>query len=117
MAHAGQFGTHYLQVLHRLYHAVEWRYNDVKDKEGLKRETEILAKMLDHILADQVGHDLLLADAEEVLHEFQRIRHDSFTPKKYRHILELMKIHEDKIAEGYSPHLYGTILFEAKHIA
>lgn len=116
MAHAGQFGQHYIQVIHRLYHALEWRYSEVKEKKGLKREEEILAKLLDHILADQVGRDLLLSDVEEALHEFQKVRHDSFTPVKYCKILKLMGIGEDKI-DGYAPHLYGNVLLESQHLA
>lgn len=116
MAHAGQFGTHYLQVLHRLFHALEWRYDEVRGKDGMKREEEILAMLLDRILADQVSRDLLLANVEQALREFQRVRHDSFTPAKYRNIMRLMDVHEEKV-EGYVPHLYGNILFEAQHIA
>src|SRR5690606_2550458 len=78
MAQAGQFGIRYNQVVDRLYHALEWRYNEVKDKKGLQREAEILSKMLDLLLADQVGHDVPLHNVEEALHEFQRVRHDSF---------------------------------------
>lgn len=115
MAHAGQFGQHYVQVLQRLYHALEWRYKEVADKKGMKREAEILAKLLDHILADQVGRDLLLTNAEETLREFQKVRNDSFTPAKYRKILKLMDIQEDK-TEGYTPHLYGNVLFELQYL-
>lgn len=116
MAQAGQFGQHYIQVIHRFYHALEWRYNEVRGKAGLQREEEILAKLLDQLLADQVGHDLLLGHAEEALREFQKVRHHSFTPAKYRAILKLMNINEDKTI-GYKPNLYGNILFEAQHLA
>lgn len=115
MGHAGQFGQHYLQVLHRLYSALEWRYAEIKGKQGLKREEEILAKLLDQILADQVGHDLPLHHAEEALREFQHVRHDSFTPAKYRKIMKLMGIVEEK-THGYVPHLYGNVLFEFQQL-
>lgn len=116
MAYAGQFGQHYVQVMQRLYNALEWRYNEVKDKKLLKREEEILAKLLDKILADQVGHDLPLNHLEDVLREFQKIRNASFTPAKYRNIMKLMDIEEDK-TKGYKPHLYGTVLFEFQQIS
>lgn len=115
MVHAGQFGKHYLQVTHRLYHGLEWRYNEIKGKQGLQRESEILAKLLDHILADQVGHDLPLNHIEAALREFQKIRHDSFTPAKYRKIMELMGVNEEK-THGYMPHLYGNVVFDIQQL-
>lgn len=116
MAHAGQFGTYYAQVIDRFYHALEWRYNDVQGRAGHEREQEILAKLLDVILADQVGHDLHLQHLEKALHIFQKHRHDSFTPNKYKEILFLMDIDEKK-TQGYAPHLFGNVTFEARFSA
>jgi hypothetical protein len=116
MAHAGQFGSHYIQVVDRFYHALEWRYNDIKDNPNTAREQEILAKLLDVILADQVGHDTLLGNIEKALHLFQKSRHDSFTPNKYKEILRLMDV-DEKGVEGYTPHLFGTVNFEIRHSA
>lgn len=116
MAHAGQFGQHYVQVVQRLYNGFEWRYNEVKENKNLQREEEILAKLLDKILADQVGHDLPLNNLEEALREFQKVRHASFTPTKYRKIMALMDIEEEK-THGYKPHLYGNVLFEFQHVS
>ena len=116
MAYAGQFGTYYSQVIDRLYHALEWRFNDIKEKPGLAREGEILAKLLDLLLADQIGHDIHLQNIERSLQIFQRVRHDSFTPKKYAEIIQLMGI-EDEDTQGYSPQLFGHIQFEARYSA
>lgn len=115
MAQAGQFGIRYNQVVDRLYHAFEWRYNEIKDKKGLAREAEILSKLLDVLLADQVGHDVPLPSVEEALHEFQRVRLDSFTPKKYENILRLMGLEESE-TEGYRPQLYGTVELDARGV-
>lgn len=112
MGHAGQFGTYYAQLIDRFYHALEWRYNDIQGRAGHEREQEILAKLLDVILADQVGHDLHLQNLEQALGIFQKNRHDSFTPNKYKQILSLLEIDEDK-TKGYSPHLFGNVNFEA----
>jgi hypothetical protein len=108
MAQAGQFGIRYDQVVERLYHALEWRYNEVKTKKGFQRETEILSRLLDMILSDQVGHDVPLHNVEEALHEFQRVRLDSFTPKKYANILSLMGL-EERDTIDYRPFLYGNV--------
>lgn len=115
MAHAGQFGNHYMQVVDRLYHALEWRFNEVKESDGLKREAEIVAKLLDSLLADQVMHDLPLHNAEAALRSFQKVRHDSFTPGKYKEIMRLMAIDEEKTM-GYTPHLFGHVTLETKHL-
>lgn len=116
MAYAGQFGTYYTQVIDRFYHALEWRYNDVKDKPGLAREAEILAKLLDLLLADQISHDLHLQKIEQALMRFQRVRHDSFTPNKYHEIMELMGV-EEKDTHGYAPQLFGHVQLEARYHA
>lgn len=116
MAHAGQFGTYYGQVVDRFFHALEWRFNEIKDKKGHEREGEILAKLLDILLADQVGHDIHLHSVEQALHHFQKVRHDSFTPAKYRDIMALMGVDEDKTI-GYKPHLFGAVTFEARYSA
>lgn len=112
MAQIGQFGRHYGQVLDKFYHALEWRYNDLKARTGSEREVEILAKMLDILLADQVGHDLPLHALESALRHFQKVRHDSFTPKKYAEIMSLMHI-EPKETEGYTPHLFGNVMLDS----
>lgn len=112
MAHAGQFGIYYTQIIDRFYHALEWRYNDVKEQGG--READILARLLDVLLADQIGHDIHLHNVEKALREFQRVRHDSFTPNKYKEIVSLMGIDEE-VAPGYQPQLFGHVQFEARY--
>jgi hypothetical protein len=116
MAHIGQFGAYYSQIVDRFYHALEWRYNEVKEKSGTEREQEILAKLLDLLLADQVMHDLMLGNIEASLRAFQKIRNDSYTPNKYKEILFLMHVEEQNTV-GYTPHLFGHIVFEAQHSA
>ena len=111
MAQAGQFGLRYTQVIDRLFHALEWRYNEVKDKKGHAREAEIISKLLDVLLADQVGHDLPLHDVEAALQSFQRVRHDSFTPTKYNDIIALMGLSETETI-GYKPHLFGNVTLD-----
>lgn len=115
MAHAGQFGIRYTQVIDRFYHALEWRYNEVKDKAGHTRETEILAKLLDVLLADQVGHDIPLHDIESALAAFQKVRRDSYTPKKYADILRHMGLEEGQTT-GYKPQLFGSVVFDARAV-
>lgn len=114
MAHVGQFGTYYAQLIGRFYSAVEWRYNEIKDRKGHAREMEILAKLLDCVLADQIAHDVSLQNLEGALRHFQRVRNDSFTPKKYSEVLELMGIDEGE-TEGYVPQLFGIVTLD-KHI-
>lgn len=116
MAHAGQFGEFYTQVVDRFYHALEWRYNVVQSKPGMEREAEILANLLDHILADQVSHDLRLADLEGALRHFQKVRHDSFSPNKYKDILSLLAI-DEKNTHGYLPQLFGHVTLDVHRIA
>lgn len=116
MAHAGQFGTFYAQLTERFFHALEWRYNDIQGRAGHDREQEILAKLLDIILADQVGHDMPLPNLEKALQLFQKNRHNSFTPNKYKEILSLMHVDEAKTI-GYTPHLFGNVIFESRHSA
>lgn len=113
MAQAGQFGSYYAQVVDRLFHALEWRFNDIKDKPGMAREAEILAKLLDVVLADQIVHELPLHSVEAVLKEFQKIRNDSFSPNKYKAILARMEI-DVKHVEGYTPCLFGNVTLETR---
>jgi hypothetical protein len=116
MAQAGQFGTYYAQVVDRFFHALEWRYNEIKEKRAHDREKEILCKLLDQLLADQVGHDLPLHDVESALRLFQRIRNDSFTPNKYKDVLYLMKIDENT-TQGYRAQLFGNVTLESHQSA
>lgn len=116
MAQAGQFGEYYTQVVDRFFHALEWRYNDIQGKSGLEHEGEIVAKLLDLILADQIGHDIPLHDVETALREFQRVRHDSFTPNKYKNILRLMGVEEEE-THGYVPQLFGSVTLDVRHSA
>ena len=49
MAHVGQFGHYYTELVNRFFHAVEWQYQKhAKDKNP--REREILSKILDTII-------------------------------------------------------------------
>mgnify|MGYP000591350269 CR=1 FL=1 len=64
MAQVGQFGTYYAQLVGRFYTALEWHYNEIKDKKGHDREIEILSKLLDGVLADQISHDVSLQHLE-----------------------------------------------------
>ena len=114
MAHAGQFGTYYTQLVERFYAALEWRYNDVKDEPKLVREAEILGLLLDTILADQVAHDVPLNALEQAIKHFQQVRHDSFTPNKYKSILVYMGLDEDK-THGYHPQLFGNVTIERRN--
>jgi hypothetical protein len=116
MAHAGQFGAYYAQVVDRFYHALEWRYNELQGKKGHDREQEILAKLLDILLADQVGHDLPLPHVEAALQRFQKVRSTSFTPNKYKEIMELMGI-EENATQGYEPKLFGNVTLEVHRTA
>lgn len=115
MTHAGQFGGYYAQLVSRFYAALEWRYNEVKDVPALVREKEIIVSLLDSLLADQVAHDVSLPHLESALRHFQKVRHDSFTPKKYTEILSLMGI-EEKKTQGYVPQLYGAVTID-RHIS
>ena len=114
MAHIGQFGAYYTQLVERFYAALELRYNDIHGRKGSDRECEILAKLLDGLLADQVSHDVSLANLESALRHFQQVRHASFVPGKYHEILELMNIDEVK-TEGYTPQLFGIVTLD-KHV-
>jgi hypothetical protein len=116
MAHIGQFGTYYMQVVDRFYHALEWRYNDVQGRSGHERESEILAKLLDMLIADQVMHDIMLGNIEAALRVFQKVRFDSYSPNKYKEVLFLLHVEENETL-GYTPHLFGNIVFEARHQA
>jgi hypothetical protein len=113
MAHAGQFGIRYTQVVDRFFHALEWRYNEIKDKSGHDREIEILSKLLDVLLADQVVHDTPLHDIESALAIFQKVRRDSYTPKKYEAILHHMGLEEGQ-THGYRAQLFGSVVFDAR---
>ncbi len=115
MSHAGQFGTYYTQLVERFYTALEWRYNEIKEDSGLTRETQILAMLLDSLLADQVAHHVSLSNLEGAIRQFQKIRHDSYTPKKYHEIMELMGLAEKKV-EGYKPQLFGIVTL-SKHLS
>ena len=115
MSHAGQFGAYYTQLVERFYAALEWRYNEVKEDSGLTRETQILALMLDSLLVDQVAHDVSLQNMEHAIRHFQKVRHDTFTPKKYNEILHLMGLDEEK-TQGYKPQLFGIVTL-SKHMS
>lgn len=116
MGQAGQFGEYYIQIVDRFYHALEWRYNEIKDLKGHEHETEIVAKLLDLLLADQIGHDIALHNVEAALKSFQRVRHDSFTPGKYKDILHLMSVEEEDTL-GYVPQLFGSVTLDLRHSA
>ena len=105
----------YTQVIDRFYHALEWRYNEIKDKSAHARESEIVAKLLDVLLADQVGHDIPLHDIEAALAHFQKVRRDSYTPKKYEAILHHMGLEEGE-THGYRPQLFGSVVFDARAV-
>jgi hypothetical protein len=95
---------------------LEWRYNDVHGKSGHERETEILSKLLDTLLADQVVHDVDLHGLEGALRHFQRVRHDSFSPNKYREILGLLGV-EEQSTLGYHPQLFGNVTLDVRRSA
>jgi len=116
MGQVGQFGEYYTQVVDRFFHALEWRYNDVKGKRGHEHELEIVGKLLDLLLADQIGHDIPLHDVEAALRHFQRVRHDSMSPGKYKDILHLMNVEEDE-THGYVPQLFGHVTLDLRHSA
>jgi hypothetical protein len=111
MAQAGQFGSYYGQLVERFYAALEWRYNEVKDEPKLAREAEILSLVLDTLLADQVAHDVPLHALEGALKHFQKVRHDSFTPNKYKDILHHLNL-DEKRTHGYHPQLVGNVTIE-----
>lgn len=116
MGQTAQFGEYYAQVVDRFFHALEWRYNEIKGKTGQDREIEIVAKLLDLLLADQIGHDIALHDVETALRSFQRVRHDSFTPGKYKEIIQLMGVNEEETL-GYVPQLFGSVTLDVRHSA
>lgn len=116
MGQAGQFGEYYTQIVDRFFHALEWRYNDIKDAKGHEHEAEIVAKLLDLLLADQVGHDIPLHNVEAALRHFQKVRHDSFGPGKYKDIMHLMSVEEDETL-GYVPQLFGSVALDFRHSA
>ena len=116
MGQAGQFGEYYTQIVDRFFHALEWRYNEIQGQKGHDHEVEIVAKLLDLLLADQIGHDIPLHDVEAALRQFQRVRNDSHTPGKYKEILQLMGVEEEDTL-GYVPQLFGSVTLDIRHSA
>lgn len=114
MGTVGQFGTYYNSLVGRFFHALEWRHAAIKDEPKLSREVEILSSILDRLISDTVRHDISLHDLESAYRTFNRVRDVSFSPNKYREILNHVGINE-KDTQGYAPQLYGVIQFEAHH--
>ena len=112
MGSVGQFGTYYSSLVGRFFHALEWRLAAIKDEPKSAREVEILSSLLDRIISDTVRHDISLHNLESAYRLFARTRDNSFSPNKYKEIMKLTGIEEDK-THGYQAQLYGVIHFEA----